>query len=146
MKLPKLKGSLFTCGRCRKSYSSPFGHVCISSRSFSAGRRRLAPHAEVECPNCGKALGNPLTHRCPSKAGDFRRRRAAHKKRQADAARRAAAAKRKREAHDPPRCTDDGCQRTACAAYKQGREEGYSAGHDDGYAAGYAAGAASTGG
>lgn len=138
MKLPKLKGSLFTCGRCRKKYSSLFGHTCVSSRSFSSGAPRLAPQIAVECPGCGKPVGNPLTHRCRSKRGDFARRKAAHKKRQADAARRAAAAKRKRDAHDPPRCKDDGCHRVACVAYRQG--------YDDGHAAGFLAGAASAGG
>ena len=26
----KIKGALFRCGRCRKTYSNPFGHVCVT--------------------------------------------------------------------------------------------------------------------
>jgi flagellar biosynthesis/type III secretory pathway protein FliH len=43
-------------------------------------------------------------------------------------------------------CRDRDCERIACAAWREGREEGYTDGHAEGFAEGYAAGAAAAGG
>lgn len=154
MKL-RLKGSLFHCGRCGKSYSSPFGHVCATrlDRKPRAGKTRLAPKLTASagtCPRCRKPIGNPLGHTCTVKT-DFKRRTAAASK-QDKADRRAQAAslakvKRARERPSRPRhryetCQDGDCQRVACAAFKQGRQAGYEDGYPDGYDDGYAAGQA----
>ena len=146
MKL-KISGALFHCRRCRKSYSSPLGHVCVT-RNAAARGGRLAPKVTVtaNCSTCGKPAGNPLTHVCAPKS-DFKRRLAASKK----AAAKTGAAKPK---HLYQSCRDKDCERVACEAYREGRDEGYregfaegydtgfEAGHAAGYAAGFAAGAA----
>jgi hypothetical protein len=145
------------CGRCGKRHG--LMHTCIVRRP--GGRTRLkAPAVQLAtCTNCGKSYVNPLTHVCPSKRGDFKRRkRAAERRRQrAETERRKAEAaeRRKRSRTSQPQhryetCKDDGCQRLACRAYKEGyangfddgRAAGYQAGHADGYAEGYADGAA----
>jgi hypothetical protein len=130
----KIKGALFHCGRCRKSYSNPFGHVCITrlDRKAPAGKTKLAPKVTAtagKCGTCGKPRG--LLHTCTVKT-DFKQRRAAAKK-------------AARPAHLYEACRDTDCQRPACRAFKEGRDEGreeghregYSSGHEDGYAEGY---------
>ena len=142
MKL-KVNAALFHCRRCRKSYSSPLGHVCVT-RNAAARGGRLAPKVTVDrtCA-CGKPAGNPLTHVCAPKS-DFRRQLAASKK---AAAKSSASAKPK---HLYQSCRDDDCERVACEAFREGRAEGYRDGYDEGsaadYAAGLAAGLASKGG
>lgn len=72
----RLSGSLFTCGRCGKGYSSPLGHVCVSNKATPrkvSVRPRLTLSAG-DCTRCGKPLRNPLTHVCAN-TGDFARRR-----------------------------------------------------------------------
>jgi hypothetical protein len=124
----KFKGALFHCGRCRKRYSNPFGHVCIAPIGRRAGKTRFRPSASATCPNCRKPYGNPLTHTCTTRT-DFKRR--------------AAKAKRKdRPEHPPPSaCREQDCKRAACAAYRQGREDGdrdgYERGYEDGERIGY---------
>lgn len=140
MKL-KLQGALFHCGRCRKSYSNPFGHVCITrlDRKARDGRTTLAPKVTASlgtCGGCGRPLGNPLTHSCTVKTDYRKRRRAAAK-----------AGKVGKPQHpEPGACRDGDCQRTGCRAYREGREYGYQEGYDlgrmDGYAEGFAAGVA----
>lgn len=133
MKL-SLKGSLFHCGRCGKSHSNPFGHVCVTrlDRKERAGGATLAPKvsASASCPKCGKPRG--LRHTCTVKT-DFKKRQAT--------ARKAA-----RPVHLYEACRDKECQRTACVAFKQGAEEGYAEGYqhgdEDGYARGFPDGVA----
>lgn len=131
MKL-RIKGALFHCGRCRKSYSSPFGHVCVSrlDRQPRRGRVKFAPKVTASagnCPKCHKTMGNPLTHTCTVKT-DFKKRQAIAKK-------------AARPVHLYETCRDADCKRTACLAYKEGREEGYTEGYqhgdEDGYVRGY---------
>lgn len=132
MKL-KIKGALFHCGRCRKDYSNPFGHVCITrlDRKARDGRTTLAPKvgASLGTCGCGKPLGNPLTHSCTVKT-DFRKRRKAAK----------AARASKPQHPQPGACRDQECQQAACRAYRDGHDYGYQEGYDLGFAAGLAAG------
>ena len=136
MKL-RIKGSLFHCGRCGRSHSNPLGHVCVTrlDRRERKGGTTLAPKLAVaaasKCGRCGKPLGNPLTHTCVT--ADFKQRKADFRQRQA-AARKAA-----RPAHRYEECRDEDCQRTACAAYRQGSEEGHAAGYEQGFPDGIAA-------
>jgi hypothetical protein len=129
----KLRGALFHCGTCRKDYSNPFGHVCVSRMGRAAGRTKLKPSLSARCPKCRKPLGNPLTHTCTTRT-DFKRRAAKAKKD-------AAAAKRKaRPAHRYEACRDEDCKRVPCAAWRDGRREGYRDGFEDGYDGGYSEG------
>lgn len=146
MKL-KIKGALFHCGRCRKDYSNLFGHVCVTrlDRRAPAGKTRLTPGISASfgtCGTCHKPLGsNPLTHTCTVRT-DFRKRRGEARKQEA-AEKRAAArrpARKGKPEHLYEACRDEDCQRTACRAYREGREEGYQEGYEDGYAKGYEAG------
>jgi transcription elongation factor Elf1 len=128
-----VKGALFRCGRCGKSYSNPFGHVCVTrlDRKERKGGTRLAPKVTASagnCPGCGKPRGNALSHTCTVKT-DFKKRRAIAKK--------TAAAS---QAHLYEACRDKDCQRVACRAYKEGREEGYQEGYQHGEEDGYAKG------
>jgi hypothetical protein len=125
----KMRGALFHCGTCRKDYSNPFGHICVSRMGRAAGRTKLKPSLSAKCQKCRKPLGNPLTHTCTTRT-DFRRRTAKAKKD-------AAAAKRKaRPEHPrPSACKDGDCKRTGCVAYREGHEIGYERGFDDGIAA-----------
>ena len=123
MKL-KVRGALFRCGRCRKSYSNPFGHVCVARIGAREGKTRLAPKltAGATCTRCGKPVGNRLAHTCTTKT-DFRKRQAAAKK-------------AARPQHPPwAACKDPDCQRTGCRAYREGLEYGYGEGFEDGMAA-----------
>lgn len=130
----KLRGALFHCGTCRKDFSNPFGHRCVSPMGRAAGRTKLKPSLSASCPKCRKPLGNPLTHTCTTRT-DFRRRTAKAKKD-------TAAAKRKtRPEHPrPAACRDGDCKRTGCVAYREGREDGYRDGFEDGYDGGYSEG------
>jgi len=42
-------------------------------------------------------------------------------------------------AHRPSRCRDQGCERSLCRAYREGRQDGYEDGWDDGFRVGAAA-------
>jgi hypothetical protein len=132
----KIRGALFHCGRCRKDYSNPFGHICVSRMGRAAGRTTLKPSLSAKCPKCHKDMGNPLTHTCTTRT-DFKRRTAAAKKD-------AAAAKRRANQHSYSGCRDKECRRLPCVAYKEATEEayaeGYSNGHEDGHVVGYDAG------
>ena len=94
----QFKGGLFRCGRCRKSFSSPLGHVCTVRNP--KGRMRLKPKASAllaTCKTCGKSYSNPLGHVCTVKT-DFKRRKAAGTRRAAaEEKRKKAAAARARE-------------------------------------------------
>lgn len=129
----KIRGALFHCGTCRKDYSNPFGHICVSRMGRAAGRTTLKPSLSAKCQKCRKDMGNPLTHTCTTRT-DFKRRTAAAKKD-------AASAKRRAAQHSYSGCSDKECRRTACVAYKEAAEEAYAEGYrngaDDGYAEGY---------
>jgi hypothetical protein len=129
----KLRGALFRCGRCRKSYSNPFGHTCVAPVGRRPGKTKLMPSASATCPKCRKPYGNPFTHTCTVRT-DFKRRTTKAKKD-------AAAAKRKaRPQHPrPSACRDGDCKRAACQAYREGREDGFAEGYDEGFAEGIAA-------
>lgn len=138
MKL-KVRAALFQCGRCRKRYANPFGHVCVTrlDRRAPAGRTTAAPKLGLStgtCTTCKKPLGNPLTHTCTTRTD--------YKKRTAKAKKDAAAASRKSRPQHPPwaACKDTDCQRTGCRAYRDGHEDGYRDGYRDGHEEGYRAG------
>jgi hypothetical protein len=123
----KIRGALFHCGTCRKDYSNPFGHICVSRMGRAAGRTKLKPSLSAKCQKCHKPLGNPLTHTCTTRT-DFKRRTAKARK---DAA---AAKKKARPEHPrPSACRDEDCKRTGCVAYRDGREDGYHDGYDVGF-------------
>jgi hypothetical protein len=149
-----VSGGLIRCGRCGKTYTNPFTHVCVGRIGAKPkGKTRLAPKVKVtaKCGSCGKPVTNPLTHTCTVKT-DFKKRK------------KAAGAKPK---HPEPEVCEDGpdCQVYGCRmfwrgyelgrgagfedGYRTGHAEGYAKGHNDGhaegYAEGYAAGAASGG-
>jgi hypothetical protein len=127
----KLRGALFHCGRCRKRHSNPFGHECIAPLGRRPGKTTFRPSASATCPACHKPYGNPLTHTCTTRT-DFKRRTARARK---DAA---AARRKARPEHPPPSaCRDGDCKRTACAAYRQGREDGFQDGYETGYDEGF---------
>lgn len=132
MKL-KLRGALFHCGRCRKRYSNPFGHECIAPLGRRPGKTTFRPSASATCRSCGKPYGNPLTHTCTVRT-DFKRRTRRLKK---DA--RAAARTARPEHPTPGACRDRDCKRAACAAYREGRQDGYREGYDEGFPDGIAA-------
>jgi len=132
------------CGRCGK----PRGlmHTCIVRRP--SGRTRIkAPAVELAtCGRCGRSYANPLTHVCPSKPGDFKRRKAAaeraerkqkatqlREQRRAEAARRrAAGGPQRRAGHDYHSCRDAACNRALCRAYREGIERGFAAAREVG--------------
>jgi hypothetical protein len=142
------------CGRCGKRREG-LRHVC---RSNSARRAtvRLRP-VLGGCARCGKQYGgrngNPLTHVCNPRAGEFRKRersKAQLERLKARYERRLAAAKAKtktpvkspaapkstrprRPPHEYQSCMDQDCQRPVCLAFK----EGYRGGDRDGYQRGY---------
>ena len=124
-----------TCGRCGK----PRGltHTCFSSSNRKA--RVKTSWSFGKCERCHKTITNPLTHNCHPKS-DFKKRRAAHEKQQK-------AAKRKQRAkHDYMTCSDPGCPRPLCVAfktgYKIGEREGYERGFQEGWNRGFPAGQA----
>ena len=126
------------CGRCGR----PRGltHVCTSG-----GRRKATIKPQVsfgKCPRCKKPQGNPLTHTCRP-TSDFKRRKAEHERAQRAKARR----QRRKNDHDYQACTDTGCPRPLCVAFKtgyqtgdrDGYERGWQTGYDTGFPAGIAA-------
>ena len=127
------------CGRCGKRRG--LLHTCIVRRA--SGRTRLkAPRVQLAtCSRCGQSYTNPLTHVCPSKRGDFKRRkaaadRAARKRKAAEqrarrhaetARRRAQGGPQRREGHNYASCRDADCQRRDCRIYREGIERGLDA-------------------
>lgn len=117
-----------TCGRCGK----PTGlrHVCVSN-----SRRKPTIKAAITfgtCPRCKKPQGNPLTHTCTPKS-DFKRRKAARDKAERAKARK----KRQKNDHDYQACTDNGCPRPLCVAFKTGYQAGDFDGYERGWRTGY---------
>jgi hypothetical protein len=124
------------CGKCGKR-RGPL-HTCIVRKP--AGRTKVkAPKLTLfDCPRCGKPYANPLTHVCPSRRGDFKRRKAAaarrERKRKAEELRRRHKAERARRRaqggtrpsgkHRYDRCPDKDCPRLPCRAYREGVERG----------------------
>ena len=131
MKL-RFRGALFHCGRCRKRYSNPFGHECVAPMGRQ-GKTTFRPTASATCPKCHKPYGNPLTHTCTARS-DFKGRTAKARK-DATAARRKARPEHPR----PSACRERYCKRAACAAYREGREDGFTEGYDEGFPDGIAA-------
>lgn len=127
MKL-KLHGALFHCGRCRKRYSNPFGHVCVAPIGRE-GKTRFRPSASAVCPACHQPYGNPFTHTCTVRTG-YRGRARRPKQ---------AARKARPEHPRPSACRDGDCKRAACVAYREALEAGYEDGYDIGFAEGTAA-------
>jgi hypothetical protein len=103
------------CSRCGKKHG--VFALCVSSRPGPARVRLKLSYGN--CPDCKKAYGpgGPLTHTCARKS-DFGRRRKQHEEEQRKRER--AAKAKNRPAHPDPRdCRDDGCQRRACALWKE---------------------------
>jgi hypothetical protein len=122
------------CGRCGKP-SAFIGHVCVSN---SRRKRTLKPKLTFgRCPDCRKAYdaGGPLTHHCAPKS-DFRKRKKKYEQEQR------AKARKERPKHDYTECSDDGCKRSLCAAYKAGIALGEERGQERGWQQGYARGLA----
>lgn len=123
------------CGRCGHPREG-IRHVCFASgRGAQRNATPKLKHDFGKCPDCGKVIGNPLTHVCSNK-GHFRRRKAKYEREQTAKAR----SKRQADRHDYQTCKDDDCKRPACVAYKTGWQDGYKAGFDEGFAAGFGAG------
>jgi hypothetical protein len=134
------------CGRCGK----PRGlvHTCIVRRAHGRTKIKSPDVSVFTCGRCGQSYTNPLTHDCPSKPGDFKRRKAAaeraDRKRKADqlrqrrreesARRRAQGAPQRSTQHRYDICRDPDCQRALCRAYREGVERGFEAGREAGKA------------
>jgi hypothetical protein len=103
------------CSRCGKKHG--VFATCVSSRPGTSRVRLKLSYGN--CPTCKKAYGpgGLLTHHCAGKS-DFGRRK---KQFEAEQRKRDRAARAKsRPAHPDPRdCTDEGCQRRACALWKE---------------------------
>ncbi len=80
------------CGRCGKRREG-LRHVCVTSSGRASRRRATIKLQPVlgGCARCGKRYGgrngNPLTHVCRPRDGDFRRRRTAQQRKARSAAR-----------------------------------------------------------
>jgi hypothetical protein len=145
---------LFTCGRCHKGYSSPFGHACTGGGDLGR-RRKAARNAEDRAKATRKRQGTAARRRQAEReriravrqAEQEKARRRVAAARAAERARagRTAAPRAPRQAHDYLRCRDRDCERAACVAYRAGHEAGYETGHEAGYDEGFAAGAATAG-
>lgn len=120
------------CGRCGKP-GALIGHVCVSS---SRRRQTLKPKLSFgKCPKCRRLYGaNPLLHACAPRS-DFKKRRKFEKEERERAG-------KARPKHDYTECSDDGCKRSLCVAYKAGRELGDAEGHARGWDQGYRRGVA----
>jgi hypothetical protein len=120
------------CGRCGK----PTGlrHVCVSN-----SRRPMTLNLKAsfgKCPKCRKVYGaNPALHVCAPRS-DFKKRRKQYEKEQRDKARKAS------PKHDYTECSDAGCKRSLCAAYKAGVQLGDDRGFERGWQQGYGRGLA----
>ena len=118
------------CGKCGKRRG--LLHTCIVRRPSGRTTVKAPTVTLVRCGRCGAEYANPLTHVCPSKRGDFARRRKAAERRarQAEIKRRKAAAAARRSSRPQHRyetCHDDNCQRITCRAFKEGYANGYEA-------------------
>ena len=121
------------CGRCGKRREGVLRHVC-----YGNSKRKAKPKLKLslgKCETCGKPRGNPLTHTCKAKS-DFKKRKTTAAKAEKAAGRR----KRQGEKHDYQACSDQGCPRPLCVAFKTGWKTGYDQGYTAGYAVGYTAG------
>jgi hypothetical protein len=126
------------CGKCGKR-AWPL-HTCMVRRANGKTRLKAPKITLVRCPGCGKDV-NPFTHTCRPRAGDFKRRKAAHERverkrkaaeqrraRQAEAARRRAqGGPQRRPGHDYHSCREADCNRALCRAYREGIERGMEA-------------------
>lgn len=124
------------CGRCGKP--TGLGHVCVSN-----SRKPQTMKLKVsfgKCPKCKKVYGaNPALHACAPRS-DFRKRKSQFEKEQAKKEREKA--RKARAAHLYEECGDAQCKRSACVAFKTGRQAGYEAGFDRGWETGHERGIA----
>jgi hypothetical protein len=146
MKL-KARGALFHCGRCGKSYSNPFGHVCTSSGDFkrrgAAHKKSTAAAAVREKKSAARAKETAARQARRQREDEGRRARRAKELAAARARKEKTAASRPaRPEHRYEACREEDCERIPCAAYREGREDGYRDGHYDGYARGFPDGVA----
>jgi hypothetical protein len=132
------------CGKCGKR-RGPL-HTCIVRRPSGRAKVKAPRVTLARCPRCGKDYASPLTHVCPSRRGDFKRRKAAaeraarkrkaeqlRQQRKAEAARRRAqGGPSKRTDHHYSACRDEDCRRLACRAYRDGVDRGFEAGREAG--------------
>jgi hypothetical protein len=124
------------CGKCGRRRG--LMHVCVVRRANGRTRIKAPGISLATCSRCGQDYANPFTHTCPSRPGDFKRRKAAaeraERKRKAEQLRqrRREERARRREAggpvptarHLPQTCRDEDCQRRACVAYRLGFADG----------------------
>jgi hypothetical protein len=127
------------CGRCGQRRG--LVHTCIVRRPRGRAKVKAPRVTLIKCGRCGQEYANPLTHVCPPKRGDFRRRKAAAERaerkrkaaelrarRKAEAARRrAAGGARPRAQHNYATCREADCQRRDCRIYREGIERGMAA-------------------
>jgi hypothetical protein len=132
------------CGKCGKRRG--LVHTCVVRRAGGRTKVKAPKVTLARCPRCGKDYASPLTHVCPSKPGDFKRRKAAaeraarkrkaeqlREQRRAEAARRRAqGGPAKRTDHHHSTCRDADCRRALCRAYKEGVDHGFDAGREAG--------------
>lgn len=122
------------CGRCGKP--SGLRHVCVSN-----SRKPQTLKLKVSfgrCPKCKKVYGaNPALHVCAPRP-DFKRRKSQFEKEQK--AREREKARKNRPKHEYQECGNDECKRSACVAFKAGRQLGDEAGFDRGWEMGHARG------
>jgi hypothetical protein len=88
-----------------------------------------------KCPKCRKRYGgNPLTHVCTPRS-DFRKRKSQFEREQAKREREKARKNRPRHLYEE--CSDAGCKRSACVAFKTGQALGDEAGFARGWEIGH---------
>jgi hypothetical protein len=123
------------CTRCQKAHK-PW-ETCVTSSARPAGFRIKLSFGK--CPKCRKSYdqGGALTHHCAPRS-DFKRRKSQFESEQAKKAREAA--RKARPKHEYQECGDDECKRSACVAFKAGREIGDEAGFERGWELGHARG------
>jgi hypothetical protein len=125
---------LFTCGRCGRGYSSPFGHVCAGGGDF-AKRTRAKKRADEAAARREKRKADRAAtkRRERDQTGEARKAEngrsrtrvaAARKAERAKAARKRPPSRPRPQRHDYRNCRDHDCQRDACEAYREGVADG----------------------
>lgn len=131
------KRPLFACGSCGKKYSNPFGHRCGNAGDFGKRKRAAQRAARAEAAKAKRAAERQRVNERIAAARKKERERAAQRvsaarrteRRKAEARATRARAARKpprrpgRPAHDYRNCRDHDCERVACEAYREGRED-----------------------
>jgi hypothetical protein len=129
--------SLGNCPKCGRPRGNPLTHTCTVKTDFKARQRAAERKAKAAAKRRAEAERR--------KAATARRRAKEAARRKAERDRRKAAAEAKRKpparpakpAHDYRSCTDPGCRRYACLAWKEAWQEGRTSGLDDGWDIGY---------